>query len=546
MISRTGSNFDIILVTAEPYEDHPASPVGIIARVLDAEGYTVGIAERPDGIEDLAALGVPRLFYGVTSGSIDSMLYNYTALKRPRSRDEHARVAEMPDRALIVYSNWIKRISKDTPIVLGGIEASLRRFAHYDYWDNRVRRSILFDARAELLVYGNGEKQIIEIARRLSDNQGLMGIEGTCVVAREPAVGFELLPSCRSVAEDRLAFCRMTAVISNDRDLAQEYDNNYLLQFRYPVYTSADLDRIYSLPFRRDLRPGSPLELARFSVVTHRGCVGRCHFCSLALHQGTRIISRSEESILAEIERLSRDPHFKGYIDDLGGPSANMYGMDCAIDCGQQEGACLSCGRLDRSHDRLIRLMRRARSIPGVKKVFVRSGIRYDLAVDSPRYVEELSAHHLSGTLKIAPEHLSPRVLELMNKDNSRLDEFIRLFERLNRNTRQALRYYLMIGHPGDDRQQVRALGHRAVELGNIEQFQLFTPTPMSISSCMYWTGLNPFTLEPVTVVRDYRGKKELKRIMLEGIARSHRRQRAGSKDQASAKKRHRDGHRQR
>jgi uncharacterized radical SAM protein YgiQ len=519
MISNSGTGFDIVLITAEEYEDHPLSPAGVIARVLDARGYKVGIVETPKGKDDIAKLGVPKLFWGITSGSIDSMLNNYTPLKRSRLEDEHSDARPMPDRALIVYANWIKQIEKAVPIVLGGIEASLRRFAHYDYWNNDIRRCILFDTRADILVYGNGEKQVLEIAQRLKEGKDLVGIRGTCIKAREMPQGFELLPSFKDVVADKKAFCKMTVALSNRKDLAQGYDNNFILQYKYPDYTTADLDWIFSLGFKRNLRRGSALELARFSVVIHRGCLGRCNFCSIALHQGDKVISRSEQSILYEISSFSRVPGWKGYVDDLGGPSANMYGMDCVKACNR---GCIGCKNLDVSHSRLLDLMRKVRALPGVKKVFVRSGIRYDLAVESKEYIKELSEHHISGTLKIAPEHFDKDVLALMNKDNSRFDEFVELFNKINDHKGQTLRYYLMIGHPGDDEVRVRALKEKGVELGNIENFQMFTPTPMSISSCMYWTGLNPFTLEPIKVVYDFHTKKELKRIMLGGIEESH------------------------
>jgi uncharacterized radical SAM protein YgiQ len=331
----------------------------------------------------------------------------------------------------------------------------------------------------------------------------------------ERPAGSTELPSFEEVKEDAESFCRMQNGFSNDRDLCQLNGMSYVSQYRYPEYTTEDLDRYHSLPFTRALNPLSALQLARFSVQTHRGCFGRCSFCSIALHQGTRIISRSEGSIIAEIERMTHHPDFKGYVDDLGGPSANMYGMDrecCQDGCGPKAG-----------HERLIALMRRARRVKGVKKVFVRSGIRYDIALSSREYLKELSAHHISGTLKVAPEHLDPEVLSLMNKPGTRFREFVDTFNELNEAKGQGLRYYLMIGHPGDDEAKVQSLSERAEALGNIEQFQLFTPTPMSVSSCMYWTGLDPRTMKRVKVVRDYRTKKRMKEMMLRSVSRSHR-----------------------
>ena len=307
----------------------------------------------------------------------------------------------------------------------------------------------------------------------------------------------------------------MQVLFSNDKNLAQEYDNNYILQFKFPKYTTADLDWIYSLPFTRKLHPKSLLDIAKFSVTTHRGCLGECNFCSIALHQGNKIISRSEESILKEIKRLTEHPDFRGYIDDLGGPSANMYGMDCLTQCPK---SCLQCSKLDKSHSKLIQLLRKARKIQGIEKIFIRSGVRYDLALNSPEYIKEISQHHLSGCLKIAPEHLSTKVLKLMNKDNSRLEEFLGTFMAINRSRGQSLRYYFMIGHPGDDLTEVQFLARKMKQLQNIEQFQLFTPTPMTVSTCMYWTGMNPFNLEKVDVVYDFISKKKMRDIILRAV----------------------------
>jgi uncharacterized radical SAM protein YgiQ len=511
-ISRTGSDFDVILVTAEYWDDHPLSPVGVIARVLDAKGYSVGIIEKPVTEADFIRLGEPELFFGVTAGSIDSMLNNYTPMKRRRADDGHADYNAMPDRAIIVYCNALRRHFKGCRIVIGGIEASLRRFGHYDYWDNDLRRGIMYDSRADVLVYGNGEMQILELAERAKFDGPLSGVPGTCVISRKVPEGFEKLPSFDEVATDKMKFCKMQSMFSNRRNLAQEYNRNHVLQYAYPEYTSEFLDWVYGLEYSRELHPESMLKMARFSVATHRGCIGECSFCSLALHQGNRIISRSEGSIISEIEKIAGHRDFKGSIDDLGGPSANMYGMDCA-DC---RGHCIGCDNLDRSHSRLIELMRRARKVPGVKKVYVRSGVRYDLAVESPDYIRELSGHHVSGCLKIAPEHFSDRVLNLMNKPGKRFDEFVEIFGKLNRKTGQGLKYYLMIGHPGEDMATVKELVEKAEKLGNVESFQLFTPTPMTLSTCMYWTGLDPRSMKSVKVVYDYNTKKRMKERMLD------------------------------
>lgn len=521
MIAKSGSDFDIILISGEYYDDHPLSPVGVIAKVLDAKGYRVGVIEKPERKEQYTKLGAPRLCFGVTSGSIDSMVHNYTPLKRKRIEDAHSDATKMPDRAVIVYCNRIKEYFKTSVIVIGGIEASLRRFAHYDYWENKVRRSILLDSRANILVYGNGEKQIIEIAERLKQGNNIHGIQGTCILTKNLDESFELLPSFKQVVEDKHNFCDMQMKFSNSKNLAQEYTNSFVVQYQYPRYTSEDLDWIYSLNYTRTLHPKSLLKMGKFSVVIHRGCVGACNFCSLSLHQGNQIISRSEESILAEIQQLTKHPGFKGYIDDFVGPSSNMYGMVCThstTGVPKCDGQCIQCSQLDKTHKRLIALLRKARQIKGVKKIFIRSGIRYDLALESREYIKEISNYHISGCLKIAPEHFSDKVVMLMGKNNSRFDEFVAYYTAINDRKKQGLRYYFMIGHPGDTLDKVLTLRDviKRKHLTNVEQFQLFTPTPMTVSSCMYWTGLNPFTGKKIDVVYDYHTKKRLKRILLD------------------------------
>jgi radical SAM superfamily enzyme YgiQ (UPF0313 family) len=534
MIATKGTGFDIILVSGEPYADHPLSPVGMIARVLDAEGYKVGIIECPDwkGTADFVKLGRPRLFFGITSGSIDSMLVNYTPLKRERAVDPNAPfVSRMPDRAVIVYANRIRELHKGATIVLGGIEASLRRFAHYDYWGDDVRRSILLDTRADILVYGPGEIQAVEIARRLDRGEGLDGIRGTAVIRPEPPEGALVLPSFEEVKADKDKFCEAQKRLTNRKTIAQKHANRYVVQYPAPDCTPADLDRVYALPFTR-LIPESfhELGMARFSVQTHRGCVGRCSFCALSLHQGDRIVSRSEASILEEIGRMTRHPEWKGLVDDLGGPSANMYGLDKAS--------------VEEAHRRLVRLMRAARKIRGVKKVFVRSGIRYDMAVACPEYVRELAAHHVSGLLKIAPEHVSEKVLRLMNKSGGRkkLEEFRRMFAEAAaavetegrgrgrkgrvasdgrwRERARHLKYYFMVAHPGTTEKEARELADFLKELERsgekpVEGVQIFTPTPMTRSTCMYHTGKDPMTGEAVYVPRPYAEKKAQKRMLV-------------------------------
>ncbi|HDT13134.1 MAG TPA: DUF3362 domain-containing protein [Candidatus Aminicenantes bacterium] len=518
MIAKTGSGFDIILVSGEPYADHPLSPVGMIARVLDAEGWKVGVIECPDwkGQDDFLKLGRPRLFFGITSGSIDSMLVNYTPLKRERAVDPNAPfVSRMPDRAVIVYANRVRELHKGVPIVLGGIEASLRRFAHYDYWGDDVRRSILLDTRADILVYGPGEIQAVEIARRIDRGEALDGIRGTAVVRAEAPEGALAIPSFEEARDDKAKFCEAQKRLANRKTIAQRHANRFVVQYPSPDYAPADLDRIYGLPFTRRIPEGFPeLGMARFSVQTHRGCVGRCSFCALSLHQGDRIVSRSEASILAEIERMTRHPEWKDFVDDLGGPTANMYGL---------EGASAKDAQR-----RLAALMRAARRVPGVRKVFVRSGIRYDLAVESPEYVRELVRHHVSGLLKIAPEHVSEKVLRLMNKGGGRrkLDAFWKMFAAAasegkgkGRGRRAGLKYYFMVAHPGTTEKEARELAAFLRELEGVgerpvEGVQIFTPTPMTRSTCMYHAGKDPMTGKAVYVPRPYAEKKAQKRML--------------------------------
>jgi uncharacterized radical SAM protein YgiQ len=550
MIATNGTGFDVILVSGEPYADHPLSPVGMIARVLDAEGYRVGVIECPDWKkkDDFLKLGRPRLFFGITSGSIDSMLINYTPLKRERAVDPNAPFASrMPDRAVIVYANRIRELHKGARIVLGGIEASLRRFAHYDYWGDDVRRSILLDTRADVLVYGPGELQAVEIARHLDRGESLDGIRGTAVIRTETPEGALVLPSFEEVRDDKDKFCAAQKCLTNRKTIAQKHANRFVVQYPAPDYTTADLDRVYGLPFSRRIPEGFPeLGMARFSVQTHRGCVGRCSFCALSLHQGDRIVSRSEGSILEEIRRMTKHPEWKGFVDDLGGPTANMYGMDRAAaevrsegDTGEERGSAKGQGRAKRgiveaAHRRLVALMRAARQVPGVKKVFVRSGIRYDLAIESPEYVRELVRHHVSGLLKIAPEHVSDKVLRLMNKSGGRrrLEEFRKMFTEVaadrggvrgrDRDRPQHLKYYFMVAHPGTTDKEARELAAFLRELERsgekpVEGVQIFTPTPMTRSTCMYHTGKDPMTGEAVYVPRPYAEKKAQKRML--GVA---------------------------
>ncbi len=499
------TKYDIIFISGEKLFDHPLCGIAILKRLLEKRGYSAGVIEEPKRDFDVTRLGKPRLFFALGSGCVDSMVRNYTPLNKKRADVERLHFKQtIPDRALLVYSNWVKKHFKDSVIVIGGTEASLRRFTHFDYWDNKLRRSILLESRADILVYGAGEKQMEEIARRLSSKMSFLGIEGTCVRASSIPEGFVVLPSHEEVLESKQRFCDMQNILSNYKNLAQKTDKSYILQYKSPVYTSTDLDEYYEMPFTRIVKDEN-MRGFEFSVVTHRGCIGNCNFCSLRLTMGSKIVSRSEESILREIKYITKLPHFRGNIDDLGGPSANMYGMDCNV-C---EGDCIDCKKLDKSHRRLIGLMRKARQIPGVKKVFVRSGVRYDLV--TKEYLKELVNYHVSGKLKIAPEHVNKTVLRAMNKDKGNLDKFIKEFNEIGK---CELAFYFITAHPGSTMREAKELAYAIKRLRNAEAVQIFTPTPMTVSTCMYYTGFNPKTREKVYVPFKYSEKKEQKRIL--------------------------------
>lgn len=512
--------YDIIFLMGEVFFDHPLCGVAILKRLLEKNGYTVGVIEQPIKEEDITVLGQPKLFFGITSGAIDSMVRNYTPLKKLRSEDRYNDYDEkVPDRAVTVYSNWVRKNFKTSPIVLGGTEATLRRFTHYDYWQNRLRKSILLDSRADILVYGNGEKQILEIAQRIAekikdnvneqdskdnkskDNSHLDNIDGTCIIRRELPDNFKLLPTEEEVINSKEKFCDMQMMLNNHQNIAQQTGKRYVLQYKFPEYTSKDLDEYYELKFTRRI-PVDNLRGFEFSVVTHRGCIGNCNFCALRLIQGDKIISRSEESIIKEIKSFVRLPYFKGNVDDFGGPSANMYGMDC----NKCHRDCIDCKNLDKSHSRLIKLLQKVRKIIGIKNVYIRSGIRYDLA--PKEYINEVAKYHIYDTLRVAPEHTDSNILKLMNKKRGNLQEFVDYFNSLN--SKKELSYYLITAHPGSSMKEARELAKELKDIDNVS-LQVFTPTPMTISTCMYYTGMEPVTKKKIYVPYTYREKKDQK-----------------------------------
>jgi uncharacterized radical SAM protein YgiQ len=538
---------DVILVTGDAYVDHPAFGVAIIGRVLEAEGYRVGVIPQPDwhSDRDFRRLGAPRLFFGVTSGNVDSMVNNYTAARRRRRTDAYSPggVPQRPDRAAIVYADRLHALFPGTPVVLGGLEASLRRFAHYDFWSGRVRRSILADAPADLLVYGMGERQVVEIACRLSGGEGigdLADIRGTSFKIapknfREMDRGdLVLLPSYADVAMDKPTYARAFALHVQEQDpvrgrrVAQDHGKTVIVQNPPALPLSMEeLDRVYELPYTRQAHPSYREEIpalgpVRFSLVSHRGCFGGCSFCAIGHHQGRIIQSRSPESLVREAKGLARMEGFTGVIQDLGGPTANMYGFTCprwatAGACGDR--ACgPDCGNLVSGARAHLDLLRKIRAIPGVKKVLVASGVRHDLIdLSDLEYLTELLRHHVGGHLKVAPEHISPRVLSLMGKPGRPgFDAFRRRFTEVSRRIgkEQYLLPYFMSGHPGCTVADMVSLAeYIRDESLYTEQAQDFTPTPMTASTCMYHTGIDPFNGREVHVPRGM--EKEIQRALL-------------------------------
>ena len=569
---------DIILVTGDAYVDHSSFGTAIIGRVLEDAGFRVGIIAQPrwDNSEDFKKLGMPKLFFSISAGNTDSMISNLTPGLKPRNKDAYSpgsKTGLRPNRAVIIYSNRIKEAFPKIPIIIGGIEASLRRFAHYDYLSNKVRQSILADAPADLVVYGMGELQIVELARRLQageDIKEIRNIPGTVwkmevkawkelnergdKAGKKQAVEFgevneELyekaakfckdyieIPTFSEVTQDKVAFAkafRMQFLEQNPfigKGIIQPHPKTIIVQNR-PMrpLTGTEMDQVYELPFTGEAHPlyAKPipaLEVIKFSLTTHRGCFGGCAFCAITQHQGRMISSRSTESILHEAKKLTEKPDFKGIITGVGGPSANMYGMECKI--WMKKGACLDksclyphiCPALDTSHKKLLELMRHIRELPGVKKVFTGYGVRYDLALEDEEYLEELCAHHISGQLRIAPEHFSKRVTSSMRKPGRETyEKFADKFAALNKkySKEQYIVNYLMSGHPSCTLEDMIEMAEYVRDYGGYtENVQDFTPTPKTIATCMYYTGLDPFTGRKMYVARDKKEKAMQRALM--------------------------------
>ncbi|MCX7886386.1 MAG: YgiQ family radical SAM protein [Verrucomicrobiae bacterium] len=543
---------DVILVSGDSYIDSPHIGAALIGKTLLKAGFRVGIIAQPDGstAADITRLGEPRLFWGVTAGSVDSMVANYTATGKRRRTDDYTPGGinnRRPDRACIAYTNWIRRYTKTTrPIVLGGIEASLRRIAHYDFWDNTVRRSILFDAKADFLLYGMAERTVVALAKALHAETDPRQLPGLCYLAKQKPPTHLALPSYEEVRADKHAFIQMFQTFYEHTDpvrakgLCQQHGERWLVQNPPPPYeTQQELDEIYNLDFEREQHPFyqrhgavKALETIRFSITTHRGCYGECNFCAIAVHEGRAVRWRSINSVLQEARQIIRHPRFKGYITDLGGPTANMYGIECAEK--STRGACRNkrclypqiCPKLSVNHGPLLELMRRVRELPGIKKVCVGSGIRHDLvladACCGDRYLAELVAHHVSGQLKIAPEHVVPHVLAKMGKPGVQaLLNFKRKFEQATHAARrpQFLTYYLLAAHPGctdKDMHVLKRFTTRTLKL-RPEQVQVFTPTPSTYSTLMFYTETDPFTGQAIYVEKNPK-RRERQKLLLTGL----------------------------
>lgn len=543
MEARGWDQCDFVYVCGDAYVDHPSFGMAIISRVLEHAGYRVAIICQPDWTDpaSISALGEPRLGFLISAGNMDSMVNHYTVNKKPRHEDAYTpggRAGARPNRAVTVYGNLIRRTFKDKPIIIGGIEASLRRLAHYDYWQDKLKRSILLDSGADILLYGMGEHSIVEVADALDG--GLPVDQITFVngsVYRTSGAGaldnvfdYELLPSWDELEKDRLAYARSFNIQQQNMDpitggrLVEPYPNGVYVVQNPPSapLTEREMDEVAELPYARHWHPdydaagGIPaFDEIRFSISSNRGCFGECSFCALAFHQGRMVQVRSRESIVREAEVLTHDPEFKGYINDVGGPTANFFKPACKKQL--THGVCKNrrclwpnvCRNMDTNEDAYAELLRDLRQIPGVKKVFVRSGIRFDytMADASDKFLVELPQHHVSGQLRLAPEHVSDAVLSVMGKPRREVyDAFVERFERLSAEygLKQYVVPYLISSHPGSTMKEAVELAEAVRDMGYMpEQVQDFYPTPSTMSTCMFYTGVDPRTMEPVYIPRD-------------------------------------------
>ncbi len=537
---------DIILVSGDTYIDIPNDGTALIAKYLIMHGFKAAIISQPDinSDVDIARLGEPKLFWGVSGGCVDSIVANYTALHKKRRLDDLTPGGEnnrRPDRAVIAYTNLIKKYFKSNkPIVIGGIEASLRRLAHYDYLSDKLRKSILADSKADILFYGMAEKSILEYANKLKNNQDTSAILGTCILANTPPKDYIELPSIDECVKDKNSFIQMFNAMYQNADplnakgLYQQTAGRYIVQHPpQPHLTTKELDEIYSIKWERDAQPYEKkkgkikaLETMKFSITSHRGCYGECNFCAIAVHQGRKIISRSKESIIEEVKSITKHKDFKGVISDIGGATANMYQNSCEIM--NKSGACKNkrctgeniCSNLNHKHNNYIDLLNEIRHIDKVKKVIIASGIRYDLILNDTKFggkfLTELIKYHISGQLKIAPEHTDEDVLKAMSKPGSELlMQFVQKFYEINNacGLNQFLSYYFISSHPGETQKSVLNLQDflKYKLKFTPEQIQIFTPTPSTYSTLMYYTELNPLTNEKIFVEKSLSNKSKVK-----------------------------------
>jgi uncharacterized radical SAM protein YgiQ len=540
---------DVVLVSGDAYVDHPAFAMGILGRILEAAGFRVAVLSQPDwrSAEPWRQFGRPRLFFGISAGNMDSMINHYTANKKVRNDDAYSpggRIGLRPDRATLPYCQRAREAFPGVPVIAGGVEASLRRLAHYDYWSDTVRRSILLDSKADLVVFGMGEQAIVEISRRLAaggtvkDLRDMRGVAYALGAKETPPADAIVLPSYEEVKSDKLAFVRATKTIHqetnplNARRLVQFHDRQAIVcnPPGLPI-SQEDMDRIYGLPYTRRSHPmyrGEPIpafETVKDSVTIMRGCFGGCTFCSITAHQGRTIQSRSRESVLEELRRLGQDPSFSGVVSDIGGPTANMYQMRCTrpeVEAKCKRLSCVHpkvCKLLGTDHGPLVQLMREGREVPGIRKVFVASGVRMDLAQQSPEYLRELAAHHVGGHLKVAPEHTDPEVLRRMKKpginDYKGFDEAFHRASDEGGKPKQYTVPYFIASHPGSTLEAMIDLALFLKRNGyRPDQVQDFIPAPFDIATCMYHTGIDPFTGDEVYTARHLRDRKLQRGLM--------------------------------
>lgn len=551
-VKKLGWNYlDIILISGDTYIDSSYNGTALIGKWLYKHGFKVGVIAQPDinSDVDIKRLGEPKLYWAVSAGCVDSMVANYTATKKKRRSDDFTPGGEntkRPDRASIAYTNLIKRHFKNSevPIVLGGIEASLRRITHYDYWSNNLRRPLIFDAKADILSYGMGEKSMLELARAIRDKKDWRNIRGLSYISKEIKEGYLELPSYENCVKDKKEFIKAFETFYHNCDsilskgLYQKCGDRYLIQNPPSEnFSSRELDAIYSMDFERDVHPYykkmgevRALDTIKTSVTTHRGCYGECNFCAIAIHQGRTVISRTEDSIVDEVKEITKMKKFKGNIADVGGPTANMYQVECKkkLKFGAcQDRRCLypqKCPALKIDHSKQIDLLKRLKGIDKIKKIFIASGIRYDMILDDKKcgqmYMEEIIKDHVSGQMKIAPEHTEDKVLSLMGKQGKApLKEFKEKFYQINKKLgkKQFLTYYLIAAHPGCNEKDMLDLKRFAsAELRvNPEQVQIFTPTPSTYSTLMYYTEMDPFTGKKLFVEKDNGKKQKQKDILI-------------------------------